>query len=356
MSLATCARALALTLTALAPLQVASGQIGGGEGWFLQGKVTMEDGSIPTDKVSIESICSGQVRTETVVDKKGVFHFTLGANNAEMLQDATRSGRNAGGAKVATGLDSNTVAECAVRARLEGYRSDAVNLSSHKFGDSPEIGTIRLHKLALGEGPSLSSQQAPKDARKAFDKGAEALKAKKLDEAIKSFQKAVEVYPGYAEAFCEMGRAQAALNQTAEARKSFQSAIQADAKYAPVYLLSASLETQAKDWKALAEVTAKGLAVAPSANLYLFNAVANYSLQDYAAAEKASTEGVKVDSQHQAPKLYQVLGSVLARKGDFAGAATQFKHYLEFAPSAPDAANVRTQIAELESRAGQSKP
>jgi tetratricopeptide (TPR) repeat protein len=356
MSLIRCARALALTAMAMAPLQVASGQIGAGEGWYLQGKVALEDGSVPTAKVAIESVCSGQVRTETIVDKKGEFHFTLGANNAEVLQDATRSGRNAGGAQVQPGMDRNTVADCSVRARLEGYRSDSVNLSNHKYGDSPALGTIRLRKLAAGEGPSMSSQQAPKDAKKAFDKGADALKARKLEEAIKEFQKAVEAYPAFAEAFCEMGRAQAALKQAPDARKSFQAAIQADAKYAPTYLLAASLEAQAQDWKALAEITAKGIAVAPSAQLYLFNSVANYTLQDYAAAEKSSAEGIKADSQHQAPKLYQVLGSVLARKGDFAGAAAQFKLYLEFAPSAPDAGNVRTQIAELESRAAQPKP
>src|SRR5438270_878992 len=68
--------------------------------------------------------------------------------------------------------------DCELRARLAGYRSQSLSLANHRPMDPPDVGTILLHRMGASEGTtvSMASLAAPKDAKKAFDKGMEALK------------------------------------------------------------------------------------------------------------------------------------------------------------------------------------
>jgi uncharacterized protein HemY len=76
--------------------------------------------------------------------------------------------------------------------------------------------------------------------------------------------------------------------------------------------------------------------------------VANYNLQNFAAAEKSALAAERLDTRHAIPKVSHLLGVILALKKDYAGAAERFKTYLKFAPEATDAAKVRSQLAEVE--------
>jgi tetratricopeptide (TPR) repeat protein len=346
MSLKTGVRVSTLLLAAALLLQPGLGQMSSvvAPSGYLQGAVAFEDGSIPTEKVTIESVCDGRPRAETTIDKKGRFQFTLGRNNAEVMQDASRTAGNTQGA--AASMDA-----CSVRAVLEGYLSDQISLANRRFGDKPELGTIVLHKL------SAAAAAVPKDAKQAFDKGADALKNRKTDDAIQNFKKAVNLYPNYAQAWSELGKAQFAAKQTDDAHQSFEAAIKADANYTPAYLGLASLEAGAQNWKALADVTDRLLKIAPvsSPQVYLYNTVANLRLQNAPAAEKSARAGQQVDIRHEAPKLWQMLGAILADRGEFTAAADQFRKYLEYAPTAADAATVKAQLAECEKLAAQPK-
>jgi len=55
------------------------------------------------------------------------------------------------------------------------------------------------------------------------------------------------------------------------------------------------------------------------------------------------------------PKNEQLLGAILYEKQDYAGAAQQMRNFLELTPSGPDADRVRTQLAEVEKLAGDTK-
>jgi hypothetical protein len=71
---------------------------------------------------------------------------------------------------------NNDLIGCEIRAALPGFRSDLVNLIGRRSFDNPDVGTIVLHRLGNVEGTTISvtSLRAPKDARKAFEKGTEA--------------------------------------------------------------------------------------------------------------------------------------------------------------------------------------
>lgn len=319
------------------------------KGPYLSGHVTLEDGSAPTEKVIIESMCSGRTRQETTMDKKGGgFGFTLGQGSGDLMLDSTNQANHAG-ATAAVSLQ-----ECAVQAVLPGYMSDVIYLATLQPGH-PDVGTIVLHKAggAVGQGPSDTAKQASKDAVKAFGKGAEAAKNNKWPDAATNFRKAADLSPGYADAWLELGKAQVALKQVDEARKSFEASIKADEKYIPPYIQLVQIENQAQNWKGVTELAGRLLKLAPAVppQIYFLDSAAHYRLRNCEAAESISREGLKADTQHQAPRLHQVLASCLNVRGDFAAAAAELKQYLEVAPFASDAALMKTQIADLEAKA-----
>jgi hypothetical protein len=190
---------------------------------FLSGKVQMDDGTAPPEPVIIERVCNGTPRAEGYTDSKGRFSFQLGQNLAMMQDasygpDANMSNRgipgNTGGASQnsATGSRGQTpgmrdLSGCDIRASLPGFRSDVVSLSGHRALDRPEVGTIILHRVGNVEGTTISmtTLQAPKDAKKAFEKAHEALRKGKAADAQNNLEKAVEVYPQFASAWYELG-------------------------------------------------------------------------------------------------------------------------------------------------------
>ena len=341
---------------------------------FLSGKVRLDDGTPPPETVVIERVCGGQARPEAYTDSKGHFSFELGRNQG-MFADASVSGTggmggmdgmNSGGFGSSSsgmsgmgnnrGFSERDLLNCEIRAVLPGFRSEVVSLATRRSMDNPDVGTIILHRMGNVEGRVISgtSLNAPKDAKKAFDKGQDLVKKKKIDEAAKSFQKAVEVYPKYATAWYELGRLQEAQQQVDAAKKSYEQAVAADPKYINPHLSLAALAARSKDWQATADTTARVIKLDPFdyPAAYFYNSVANYNLKNYEAAEKSALEAQKLDTKHNIPKVNQLLGILLAEKRDFNGAAEQMRNYLKFAPGAQDAAMVRGQLAEIEKLSG----
>jgi len=332
----------------------------------------MEDGTAPPESVTIERVCSGSPHAEGYTDSKGYFGIQLGQANGA-IQDASEmtDGRTNGmgtfgdpnrtvpaprsgvGGNVSGGAvdPSIRLMGCDLQAKLAGYRSQQVSLANHRAMDNPDIGTILLHRLAPTEGTTISASSlaAPKEARKAFDRGEESAKKKKWDDAAKSFQKATELYPGYAEAWYELGRLQAKAAPDS-ARISFECAMKADPKYAAPYVEMAILDVDAKKWKDVVTITDRGLRLDAFdyPELFFFNAVANYYLRNSAVAEKNVRQAVKLDTQHRYPQTAYLLGLILAQRQDYTDAAEQFQTYLKLAPDAEDAPAAKQKLEQIQ--------
>ena len=78
--------------------------------------------------------------------------------------------------------------------------------------DNPNVGTLVIFPLTKDSGLSVSatSASAPKDARKALEKGVSEARKQKYDQAEKELRKAVDLHPKYAEAWLELGKVYAA--------------------------------------------------------------------------------------------------------------------------------------------------
>jgi tetratricopeptide (TPR) repeat protein len=341
---------------------------------YVSGRVMMDDGSPPPNSITIIRICNGITRAMGYTSTHGDFSFDL--NHADSaFQDASTPGfgglsndptstrpslddplasmRNGSGSSSGGMMSgSNSLMGCELRAQLAGYRSSVIQLANRRSMDDPDVGVIILHRMGQDEGStvSMTSMMAPKDAKKAYEKALEALKKKKTEDAEKELQKAVNSYPKYADAWFRLGALQMDQKNVEAARGSFAKAISADPKLVTPYVDLAILDAREAKWKEVAESTSKAIRLDPVdfPVAFYFDALANYNLQNFEAAEKSARQLQKLDTQHRYPLADRILASVLADRKDYSGAAQQMRNYLKFAGTAKDADEVRGQLQQLE--------
>jgi superkiller protein 3 len=198
----------------------------------------------------------------------------------------------------------------------------------------------------------MTSAMAPKDAKKAWEKGKEHLKKNKLAEAQKELEKAVQIYPKYAVAWYDLGTVHQQNKNFDGARKAYAESLNADSKYVMPHLQLAVLALNEQKWEEVADATEKVIKLNPVSfpQAFFFNSIANYNLQRYDEALESAHQAVKLDQRHQWPKAQHVLGVLLAMKGDNQAALENMRGYLKFSPKAGDADNVRQQISDIEAR------
>jgi tetratricopeptide (TPR) repeat protein len=240
--------------------------------------------------------------------------------------------------------DPLTVDVCPVDIRLEGYRPANATLRQNAV--------IVLKRLGAGQGSSISmtALQAPPVARKAYENGVAAMLKKKWDVAQKEFERAVAAYPKYAPAWSDLGEALAEESKPDEARDAWEKALEADPKYLrPYQQLAKQALDEGRSEDAL-RIADRGVALNPVEfpGIYYYDAVANYNLKNLELAEKLALKAIRLDFPREIPLAESLLGSVLAAKGDRAGAIEHLRRYLELSPKATDAAEVERLAGKLE--------
>jgi Flp pilus assembly protein TadD len=307
----------------------------------LTGKVTMEDGSAPPGPVLIQRFCAdGTVLALAATDLKGRYSTDLSAHYGEGV-----GGRS-------TGI--NPLVGCKLRAVLGGYSSDEVDLAKAKLASSNDMGKLVLHKHEGGGGGvaiSETTQAAPKDARKNYDKGRELeLEKGRMDDAQKSLEKAVAIYPQFAAAWNELGTLFARKNMLTEARNAYRSSIAADARYVPPMDGLAYVAGLENKWEEVAQLTGDVIRLDPSdfPRSYFLNGMAKYRASDFDGAEKSTREAIRLDGLHEFPQAQFQLALILIIKKDKPGAAEQLRSYIASNPKGGDLPAAQKELATLE--------
>jgi tetratricopeptide (TPR) repeat protein len=334
----------------------------------LSGKIMMKDESPLPDGVNILIVCNGRPRTTTFTDRKGAFSFQSGQIDSLTLPDIADGlpTRNVAGpvdgpmtppssgssASVPAGRAGLSLLGCELRADLPGYSSSSIKLDGHLPSDSPAVGTIVLSRLSNVEGVSVSatSLKAPADARKAYERGLDSLHKGKIADAEKDFEKAVAIYPQYANAWLDLGKARLQNKQLEPAGTAFQKTIEADDKMVEAHAQLGMLQAQQGQWAEAAKQLDTALSLDPVdfPKAWFMDAVANFNIKNYDAAAKSAREAVKIDSAHANPEADRLLGLILATKGDYPGALEELAIYLKFAPEGPPAEQVKKQVAQIQ--------
>ena len=329
---------------------------------YLSGSVRLADGTPPPDSVMIERVCNGVVRPEAYTDSKGNFSFMVGGQQGTIFSDASVGNDpfqdfGGGGIGDQRGTSARDLTGCEIRARLAGFQSDSIMLTFRGALDDPEIGIIRLRRLANVEGFtfSITSAAAPKNAKSAFEKGIANAKKQKWPDAEKEFLKAVQSYPKYAIAWYELGRVSQQQKKFDEAGRAYNEAINIDPKFISPYGQLAVLAAIQQRWDDAVLHSSEMIRLNPQVgpDIYFYSAVANYNLQKIDAAETHAREAATLDSQHKNPKINHLLGIILAQKQKYREAADHLRTYLTASPNAADEASVKQMLAELDKAAGE---
>ena len=341
---------------------------------FLQGRVATDDGApVPHDAL-VERVCDARVRQQVYATSRGDFSMELGSM-ADSYLDASgdRSPQYGQASKVpGMGISRLELINCELRAKVSGFQSSVIGLVElTPMSSTMNVGAIVVHRATKIKGMTLSAApyKAPRDARRAYEKGLEAERNGRLADARQYFEKAVEIYPKYANAWFQLGAVLQNLAQKEPARTAYTHATTIDSKFLPPYLSLASLAFEAEDWTQVLNLTNHVLDLDPPkyanvtgyildsdpldyAEAYFYNSAANYNLNKIADAEKSGLKAERLDVRPRFPQLHLLLAEIFARKNDYATAISETKIYLETVPHAKDADQVREQLAKLEKLTG----
>lgn len=338
---------------------------------FLRGHVATGDGTPVPHDLLVERLCNGRVNQQVYASPRGDFTMQMGSMNDSFL-DATGDRTSPFGinSKASlSGIPRRELTNCELRASVSGFRSSTVILAGlTAFGGSIDVGAIVVDRTAKVEGMTLSATpyKAPKDALKAYEKGLAAEKNGKLDNARGYFEKAVEIYPSYAPAWFRLGTVLQAENQKDAAHSAYTQATTIDAKFLPPYLSLALLAYEGGNWPDVLTFAGHILEQDPlnqtsvtgyifdfdplnCAEAYFLNAVANYKLNRIQDAEKSALKAEqRADLSILFPQLHLLLADIYAREKRYGTAISEIQAYLELAPQAKDADQVREQLAKLQ--------
>ena len=337
---------------------------------FLQGRVATSDSTPVPHDLMVERVCNNKVRQQVYTSPDGSFNMQLGAR-ADTFLDASadpisQSARPGGGSSA--GIPRTELRNCELRASGSGFQSDVLNLVGlDAFGGNLNVGVIRVQRTTAIKGATLSAlpYQAPKDARRAYEKGLDAERKANLAGARKYFETAVRISPRYTIAWFQLGSVLQKENQKEPARAAFIRATAIDDRFLPPYLSLASMAFLEGNWPVLLALTNHILDLDPlnhtavtafivdldpvnCADAYYYNAVANFALNKFADAERSALKAERIALPANFPQLHLLLGEIYSQKNDHVAAISELRKYLELAPNAPNEGQVRARLAKLQ--------
>jgi|SRR5262245_48079659 len=201
-------------------------------------------------------------------------------------------------------------------------------------------------------------QEVPKDAKKNFDNGMKRARENKPEEAARSFQEAVRIFPEYQAAFNKLGEQLRALNKAAEAQAAFEKAVAINPKFALPHINLGLLMVEQKRYDeaiAALENGVKADDTFPVTHFKLGEALMHKQPPDYDRAEKELTRALELGKKEFAAPVRLHLFNLYVRRQRLDKAAEQLEAYLKEAPNAPEAEEVRLRLARLKKAIEQQK-
>lgn len=203
------------------------------------------------------------------------------------------------------------------------------------------------------EGPggvmSVKSANVPPAAIKEYEVGAQTLSAgKDLGGAIKSFKKAVEIAPNFAEAYTLMGMAYLGQKKFEDAEKTFVKATEIDPASAPAFMGLGEAQNSLGKFGNAQQTLSMAVTLAPdSAEAHYELAKSLWGLNRWSEAEPEGAKAIALNPGHA--DSHVLMGNILLRKRDAAGALREFRESLRLAPKGPMAEPTRQLVSKLES-------
>ncbi len=315
---------------------------------FVSGEVALDNGTPPPTGTLVTGYCDGRRVFGGHTDSKGRFSIRMEPNAAAGTAPLlTPSWAQQGTFDDFRGRSS----DCEVKASLAGHRSTSATLQTRAGMGAPRVGVIILERADNVEGLTISatSLKAPKQARKAFERGTKEAGKQRWSRAQTAFEQAVALYPEYAVAWFELGEVHQQQSRAVEARAAYAKSIACDAKYVSPYLQIAAMDTGLQNWQAVDSTTERILRLNPYdfPEAYFYSALANLWLGNLAVATQRARLAIRSASGESHHRARLVLGLALAQQGHLAEAEARLREYLETDPDVADGAQIRAEVARI---------
>lgn len=235
---------------------------------------------------------------------------------------------------------------CFISVRLSGYQTVKTYVRDGTL--------IKLYRAGPNEDVSVSasSLRAPAEARKHYESGESAAAKGKWPQAETEYRAAFAIYPGYALALSELGRALRQQDRLGEAVEALEKAREADPQYIKPVIQLAEVAGLQQRWENEMRLCQQALKMLPAGTptIYYYYAQAVFHLGMPDEAEKLAREAVAFDTLGECPQSMVLLGEIFEKQGNVSDAVVEYKAYLKMAPHGPEAQHAKEALARLKNR------
>jgi len=211
-------------------------------------------------------------------------------------------------------------------------------------------------KEVAASSPALTDAQAPKTARKEYEKGSRALAARELPEARAHLEKALSEFPCYARAQTDLALILTERHEVPGAETALRKAVQCDPGFPDAYTQLGQLLNAEKKFTESADLLQDGLRRSPGAwQFYYQLAIAHYGLKQYSQAEE---DYLKVQSTNPSPpaELHAKLADVYLKENAYGKAYAEMQAYLQAEPEGRFASKIKAIMRQMESSGALGAP
>src|SRR5262245_1282572 len=311
-----------------------TGSRGAGVSHTIRGKIFLPSGTPPEQRIRVVlELNTGGIAGETFSDSVGNFEFRSLPNGVY---------------KVTVPTDSRTYETAQETVELYGTFSRTITTQVYLKDKNSDLVFKPKDKLLT----PADTQEVPKDAKKAFEKGLKRAGESKPEEAIALFDQALKIFPEYLHALNKLGEQKMQTNKPEEARAAFEKAISINQKFALPYINLGMLYVLQKRFNDAIEPLEQGNKIDgsyPMGHLHLGLALMKKQEPDLDRAEKEMTRAVEL-GRGNLVNVRKELYNLNVRRHAWDKAAAQLEAYLKEAPNAQDANDVRDALAKLRRR------
>ena len=293
------------------------------------GTVMIATGGPAPKNTQVELICGGRQVLSRFTDKKGRFSISF------RYRDAQRSLLHVASNNIGSG--------CAVRAVSKDHVSSRVPVR-----EGMAVVLFPRDKSA-GALVSITTLEAPEEAKAALEKAENELSGSdpNVDAAVRHLERAVAIYPQFAAAWHLLGTTLWRNREFERAINAFESALEADRGFLPVYRPLVGIRADQADWAevvSMAETWASLQPTAIEADYYLCWGYLNLRLFERSLTPCRNVADSSVVDRFV--HAYHFLGVAYAALGDYQRAAVELRRYLELQPDAEAATKIKAQLAQ----------
>jgi Flp pilus assembly protein TadD len=224
----------------------------------------------------------------------------------------------------------------------------SLDVTAKRVGNANQNDTI----LSAGSIVAAKDLGIPEGARKEFDKANQFVAKENWKKAIERLNKAIAVYPQYAEAYNSLGVAYEHLGDRVRNREALQKAVSLNDHYAPAYVNLARSAVADHDFPQAEALLDKAIAIAPNDSQILVLLAGAELLNQHYDQALASCRKAHSTSRGEHAVVHYVAARVFEHENRPADALAELQVFVSEEKSGPRADAARKEMIALQPNHG----